>query len=87
MKVQLGHNGRIILPQEVLNALHVSDGDDVVIEACEGGLKLVRSEQASSPVPDEAGNNLQHIMPMKTAIAKKNLQTAMQYIKLSLIHI
>jgi ATP-dependent DNA helicase RecG len=84
MIARLNNDGSIILPQEVRVALGVSFGDELVIEACGDGFKLLRSvncaptktpEPVTVPVKSVAAAGL------KEAIAKKNLQTLMQFIK------
>jgi ATP-dependent DNA helicase RecG len=86
MKTRLEHNGSIILPPELLSALQVSAGDELLFENCEeGGFRIVCSKPKSSTPPQPASGKIVHCHPqvdtLKDAIAKKNLQTAMQYIK------
>jgi ATP-dependent DNA helicase RecG len=85
LKARLEGNGSVILPQEVITSLGVGKGDDVEFMACEGGFRLVRSNgicvddiQTGSCDPV---SNLPRVDTLKDAIAQKNLQTSMHYIK------
>jgi ATP-dependent DNA helicase RecG len=85
MNARLKKDGSIILPLEVRTALGVSSGDGVLLEPCEGGFKLLRSVNlAVSPNVPEL--NTVPARPvgadgLKEAIARKNLQTLMQFIR------
>lgn len=85
MTALLKKDGSIVLPKEVQAALALSVGDELFFEPCEGGFKLSRStaianlpdlQITSSTAVASAGT-----VGLKEAIARKNLQTLMQFIK------
>jgi len=85
MNARLNNDGSIILPLEIRVALGVSSGDELTFVPCEGGFKLLGpvdpatahtvSELISAPSRPAGSDGL------KEAIARKNLQTPMQFIK------
>ncbi len=82
MNMRLQKNSGIILPPEVRDALGVSPGDELVFEPCEGGFKLLRAVAIES-LSTLQNTNSEPVgtIGLKEAIAKKNLQTLMQFIK------
>lgn len=85
MKARLEKDGSIILPREVRAALGVESGDELLLEPCEGGYRLLHYVVASSPndMPEPASVVVKAavIGGVKEAMARKNLQTLMQFIK------
>jgi len=84
MNARLNNDGSIVLPLEIRVALGVSSGDELTFVPCEGGVKLLRlvdstthnvSELITAPSKPAGTGGL------KEAIARKNLQTPMQFIK------
>lgn len=85
MNARLENDGSIILPQKVRAALGVSPGDELTFESCEGGFRLLRFT-VPDVSPAIAELTVTSTVPiaadaLKAAIAKKNLQTLMQFIK------
>jgi ATP-dependent DNA helicase RecG len=86
MNVRLQNDGSIILPQAVRSALGVSAGDELIFEPCDGGFKLLSPAVTPvllSSIPDSDANTAGSAVTngLKGAIAKKNLQTLIQFIK------
>jgi len=83
MKLRLEKDGSIRLPAEIRGTLGLSAGDEICLEPCEGGFRLSPLPRTVSPAPaivpvaEKPAEN----GGVKEAIARKNLQTSMQFIK------
>ncbi|MDR3581461.1 MAG: ATP-dependent DNA helicase RecG [Oryzomonas sp.] len=91
-KVTLSAENALVIPPEMLNHLGIGPGDTVSVELKEKGAIVLRAARESCPCPvlplKEPGNvTTGPVLPkkddsaLKEAIARKNLQTRMQFIK------
>jgi len=85
MNARLNSDGSIILSQEIRDALGVTFGDELILEPCEGGYKLQRASinpiQSVITEPQTHSVNLKESATLKDTIARKNLQTLIQFVK------
>jgi ATP-dependent DNA helicase RecG len=85
MNTRLNIDGGIILSQEIRDALGVTFGDELILVPCEGGYKLQRASinpiQAVIKEPQAPSVNLKETATLKETIARKNLQTLIQFVK------
>lgn len=85
MKVRLDSESSIILPPEVRKSLGVASGDLLELAPCDGGFMLRRPAEVSghteSISAEEQKQGRSAGASVKETIAKKNLQTLMQFIK------
>ncbi len=85
MKVRIAKDGSIMLPQEVKDALGVSSGDDIILVPCADGFKLSHVAALATPkdLPEPVKVPAKPAVAggLKEAIAHKNLQTLMLFIK------
>ncbi len=85
MKARLGNNGTVVLPRELIDALALSEGDELLFQKFDDGFRVVRSGAVIAPAskkqPGDTGSSPVYADSLKDAIAQKNLQTAMHFIK------
>lgn len=81
MNARVRIDGSIVLPPEVMKALGVSVGDELTLVACGEGVELRRPADGLQLAKPASKTRTTVISGVQEAIAKKNLQTLMQFIK------
>ncbi|HEY4745431.1 MAG TPA: ATP-dependent DNA helicase RecG [Desulfuromonadaceae bacterium] len=80
--IPISEHGSITIPADLLERLQCKPGDTVSLEAGEGGTLMVRrAAPAPDPSPSPRAPAVGDQAGLGEAIARKNLQTRMQFIK------